>query len=287
MGRMASQFIPFSKYLSSDEELSKYISADNNQQDLMSLAVLLSVDSGKILEGVSQKNIEDYKKAAAKLKENLDCFLSKINTPIEPVKENLTPSIDHSYKQFNLVEVEKKERVLENGGMAPPKEWKSITELSLKNSEKNSLIEEMRKLSAEGKTFIKPVQKNYSISIEEFTSPFSYLENVHDYNGSFLIRLLKSSIEIDNEAAQFKVDLSNEKKACTNGDLIILHVYDINSSISDGEEKKFLLTLHFDKLNGFLRQENHKVFFLNNKQHKLSNKQVLELKRFCETKKIN
>ena len=55
MGRMATKFIPFSKYLSSDEELSKYLSTDKNQQDLMNLAVLLSIDSNKILEGVSQK----------------------------------------------------------------------------------------------------------------------------------------------------------------------------------------------------------------------------------------
>lgn len=286
---MASKFIPFSKYLSSDEELSKYLSIDKNQQDLMNLAVLLSIDSNKILEGVSQKNIEDYKKAAIKLKENVDSFLSKIDTDIEPVKENTIPFVldttEHSYKQYPLLK--KNERFLENGGMAPPKEWKTITELSLKNSEKNNLIEEMRKLSAQGKTIEKPVQKIYSISIEEFTSPFSYLENVHDYNGSFLIRLLKSPTEIDNEANNFRVDLSKEKKACTNGDLIILHVCDINSSLLEGEEKKFLLTLNFDKLNGILKQENNKVFFLNNKQHKLSNKQLLELKRFCATKKIN
>ena len=81
---MASKFIPFSKYIS--EEVAKSISLDNNQQDLMSLAVLLSVDSSKVLEGVSQKNVEDYKKAAIRLKENLDFFISKINTDIE-VKE--------------------------------------------------------------------------------------------------------------------------------------------------------------------------------------------------------
>lgn len=282
---MASKFIPFSKYLSSaEEEFNKSISIDKKQQDLMNLAVLLSIDSSKVLEGVSQKNIEDYKKSAFKLKENLDSFLSKIDTAIEP-KEDV-PETDMSFIE-PIVEVKKNERVLENGGMAPPKEWKSITELSLKNSEKNNLIEEMRKLSAQGKTIEKPVQKIYSISIEEFTSPFSYLENVHDYNGSFLIRLLKSPIEIDNEATNFKVDLSKEKKACTNGDLIILHVCDINSSLLDGEEKKFLIPLSFDKLNGILKcNRQDEILFYNNKKHKLSNKQLIELQKFCTAKKI-
>lgn len=282
---MASKFIPFSKYLSSDEELSKYLSIDKNQQDLMNLAVLLSIDSNKILEGVSQKNIEDYKKAAIKLKENVDSFLNKIDTDIE-VKEEAIPETNMSFLE-PIIEVKKNERVLENGGMAPPKEWKTITELSLKNSEKNSLIEEMRKLSAQGKTIEKPVQKIYSISIEEFTSPFSYLENVHDYNGSFLIRLLKSPIEIDNEANNFRVDLSKEKKSCANGDLIILHVCDINSSLSEGEEKKFLIPLSFDKLNGILKCDRQdEILFYNNKKHKLSNKQLLELQKFCTAKKI-
>lgn len=282
---MASKFIPFSKYLSSDEELSKYLSIDKNQQDLMNLAVLLSIDSNKILEGVSQKNVEDYKKSAIKLKENLDCFLSKIDTTAEDIKESI-PEEDMSFIE-PIVEVKKNERVLENGGMAPPKEWKTITELSLKNSEKNSLIEEMRKLSTQGKTIEKPVQKIYSISIEEFTSPFSYLENVHDYNGSFLIRLLKSPIEIDNEANNFRVDLSKEKKACANGDLIILHVCDINSSLLEGEEKKFLIPLSFDKLNGILKCDRQdEILFYNNKKHKLSNKQLIELSKFCLAKKI-
>ena len=282
---MATKFIPFSKYLSSDEELSKYLSTDKNQQDLMNLAVLLSIDSNKILEGVSQKKVEDYKKSAIKLKENLDFFLSKIDTTAEDIEESI-PEEDMSFVE-PVVEVKKNERVLENGGMAPPKEWKSITELSLKNSEKNSLIEEMRKLSAQGKTIEKPVQKIYSISIEEFTSPFSYLENVHDYNGSFLIRLLKSPAEIDIEAVRFKVLLSNEKKACANGDLIILHVCDIKSSLSEGEEKKFLIPLSFDKLNGILKCDRQdEIIFYNNKKHKLSNKQLLELQKFCTAKKI-
>jgi len=180
MGRMASKFIPFSKYLSSDEELSKYISADNNQQDLMSLAVLLSVDSSKILEGVSQKNIEDYKKAALKLKENLDCFLSKINTTSKEVSGDLIEETDVSFSSYvaksflgqsePVVEVQKNERVLENGGMAPPKEWKSITELSLKNSEKNNLIEEMRKMNNKGQTIVKSnFHHKLPVSISEFT----------------------------------------------------------------------------------------------------------------------
>lgn len=285
---MASKFISFNKP-SSDEggEVIKNISLD--KCDLMNLAISFSKDSSKILEEVYSKNSEEYKKTAIKLKDDLDLFLSKIEIKLEDkykISDNLispksTPFIEPK------VEVNKNERELENGGMAPIKNWKSITELSLKNSDKDNLIEEMRRLSLNGKTVEKTTRKDFSINIEDFTTSFTYLENVHDYNGSFLIKLLKSPIEIENEADRFKVDLSDEKKSCTNGDLIILHIYDINSSLSEGEEKKFLLTLNFDKLNGVLNKENYNIISINNKKHKLSNKQLLELKRFCTAKKIN
>jgi hypothetical protein len=178
------------------------------------------------------------------------------------------------------------DRQLDNGGLAPPKEWKSITEINLKSSEKYNLVEEMRKLKEQGKTINK---SNYHyktpINIEEFTEPFKYMENMHDYNGSFLITLLKSEIEISNQANTLHVDLSAEKDACANGDNIILSVYDITGSTSNGEEKKFLAILSFDKLHGTLKYS-HPIF-MNGKKCTLSTRQLIEIEKFCKAKKIN
>ena len=158
--------------------------------------------------------------------------------------------------------------------------------LNLKSSEKYDLVEEMRKLKESGQTVIK---SNYHykppITIEEFTEPFKYMENMHDYNGSFLITLLKSDVEISNQAATFQVDLKAEKDACSNGENIILSVYDITGSPSNGEEKKFLIILAFDKLYGTLKFS-HPIF-MNGKKNNLSSRQLSEIEKFCKAKKIN
>ena len=296
---------------------------DLQQYELLDLAIAVSIESGKLLECIALKNIAESKTFATQLKQKLEVIFSKLpsapaNYPInyiaftgatqsQEVKQETKSSYTHDYPTYvsnmlgNSLKEKEEEflrqsrehamskkfgRELDNGGMAPPKEWKSITELNLKNSEKNNLIEEMRKLKEKGITISKSsFHYKTPINIEEFTEPFRYMETMHDYNGSFLITLLKSDMDITNQAATFQVDLKEEKDSCANGETIILSVLDITGSVSNGEEKKFIIVLKFDKLRGTLKYS-HSVF-MNNKKTALSIRQLAEVDRFCKAKKIN
>jgi hypothetical protein len=105
-----------------------------------------------------------------------------------------------------------------------------------------------------------------------------------NYSGPFLVSLLKSEIEINNEASKFQLDLSNEKQKCSQGEILILSIYDISGSSSSGEEKKFLVILKFDTLNGTL--EWGYPIFHGRKKLELSNRQKFEIEKFCQSKKI-
>lgn len=177
------------------------------------------------------------------------------------------------------------DRQLDNGGMAPPKDWRSITELNLKNSVKNSLIEEMRVLKKNGQTVSSDFHYKNPVNIEEFTEPFKYIENVDNYNGPFFITLLKTDISISNQASLFQIDLNSEKDKCLNNEIIILTIFDIVGSTSKGEEKNFLIILSFDKFNGTLKYSH--AIFMNGKQVELSTRQQEEARKFCKAKKIN
>lgn len=313
MARMnANRFIPFGQPEKEDK---------TSDGELLKLAITLSAESGKLLESISNKDNVNSRVITAQLKQTLEQIISKLpstqasNVPTsgyvaitgtttshefknlkqsqypEFVKDVIKKSLQEKEEEFlqnSLTrQMEKKfDRHLDNGGLAPPQEWKSITEINLKASEKYNLVEEMRKLREQGKTIHK---SNYHyktpINIEEFTEPFKYLENMHDYNGSFLITLLKSDMEISNQANTLQVDLKSEKDACTNGDCIILSVYDITGSTSLGEEKKFMILLSFDKLHGTLKYS-HPIF-MNGKKCNLSTRQLVEVEKFCKAKKIN
>lgn len=321
MARKSNSFIKFKDILKEDIE-SSTISVDENHVYLLNLVIGISVDSSRLLDNISSK--KDFirsKSLAIQLQKSLELLLEKIEH--SPVKgdfnqkdlENFKTLKHSEYPSYvkKVIEIKKmsqKEygehlskspspsgysnaigqqpngRALHNGGMAPPKEWKSITELNLKSSEKDRLIEEMRKLNEQGKTVTK-TNISLPINVNEFTEPFKYLENIHDYNGSFLITLLKSLEDIKREEASNKVDLSKEIKKILNGEVIILSVYDIKGLISEGEEKKFLIVLTFDKLNGVLKSENIQTIFPNGKAHQLSKKQLTELNKFFISKKIN
>lgn len=264
----SNRFIPFDKQ-------KKEAQVQTFDNDLLNLAIAISLESSKLLECVSNKDSANSINFATQLKQKLEQIISKM-----PAQKIMSASF------INDTIKEELDRVLNNGGLAPPKEWKSITEISLKNSEKNNLVEEMRKLKEQGKTINKSTYHHKNpINIEEFTEPFKYMENMHDYNGSFLITLLKSDMEISNQANTLQIDLSLEKDACANGDRIILSVYDITGSASIGEEKKFLIVLLFDKLLGTLRYGY--PIFMNEKKHSLSTRQTVEIEKFCKAKKIN
>ena len=172
-------------------------------------------------------------------------------------------------------------RQLPDGGMAPPKFWES----KLSSSVKHNLVEELRKLKATGNVVTKSnFHHKKSSTIEEFTEPFRYIENLNDYNGPFLVNLLKSEAEINNQAAVCQVDLTIEKQKCLNEESIILSVYDIAGSVSK-EEKKFLIILDFDKLYGIIRYRY--VLFTGGKALSLSQRQHNEIQNFFKSKKIN
>lgn len=289
---------------------------DQKQYDLMNLAVTISIESGKLLEYTSNKDNDNIKLIISGLKQKLESILSKIQSGAPSNYIAYTgATTNHEFKNINhseypgfvskvikktIAEKEEEfltnrqeerwlkkndERQLDNGGMAPPKEWKSITELNLKASVKNSLIEEMRKLKEQGQTISSSLYYKKPVTIEEFTEPFNYIENTNDYNGSLFITLLKTDASISNQASLLKIDLKSEKDKCLNNESIILAVFDIVGSTSKGEEKNFLIILNFDKFNGTL-EYSHSMF-MSGKQVELSARQQEEARKFCKAKKIN
>lgn len=273
-----SKFIAFQNYVNPEKK-------NILKSELISLTAELSVESNNALKYALSNDSESVKLSITQLKQKIELLFNQLSSIDPPSKPEEPPSvIYHTSVNENSKKIS--DRELDNGGMAPPKAWKSITELNLKSSEKSVIIEEMRRLKEQGKTVIKShFHSRLPISIEEFTQPFSYLENVKDYNGSFLITLLRSKLEISNAASTFQIDLKHEEEACANGEKIILLACDIMSSMSHGEEKKFIIILNFDKLNGTLKYSH--AIFSNGKQLNLSNRQLNEVHQFCTKKKIN
>lgn len=287
-----NRFIPFSNYVEQASEEIKtdttvIISEEERQQKLMQLAIRLTVESAKLLESVLLKN-DNISEKSELLHELIYSFRDNFSTqsPTDVRQKDYSDYIadilqNDLQKQYKKTD----DRSLENGGMAPPKQWKSITELNLKATVMDSIVEEMRRMKDEGKTISKSSFHHKSpLTIEEFTEPFKFLEKVNDYNGSFLVTLLKSDMDISNQAATFQIDLSKERDACLKGDLIILSMFDILGSVSNKEEKKFITILNFDKLNGTLKAG--RSIFMNDKNYQLSTRQKAELNKFFNTKKI-
>jgi hypothetical protein len=176
----------------------------------------------------------------------------------------------------------KNERLLETGGLKPPaiKDWDNMN-LSFKDED--SLLRELRRMKLKGETISKSnYHSTVPMSIEEFTTPFRFIERVQDYNGPFLINLLKSETEIINNASKININLTTEIEACSNGKAIILSVYDIPGSPSKNEEKAFAIILNFNPLTGDLSYGYTK----SKGTTVLSPRQIEEVKIFCEKKKI-
>lgn len=291
-----------------------------NFDELKEIAISISLDASKLLDSILKKDISISSVIIEKLRKNLDLIpeptlekstlsvsettnyiaftgttvsnssVNTINYPNhvkEAIEKNLKDIESDLLKKFRETFIIKNEdRILDNGGMAPPKDCKSIANINLKSSEKFNFIEEMRKLRDKGITITKSnLHHNSPVSIEEFTEPFKYIENLNDYNGSFLVTLIKTEIDISNAESNIQIVLTKEKEACLNGECLILSILDINSSFSSGEHKRFLIILDFDKLNGTLRFS--KALFLSNKDSVLSCRQNDELIKFCRIKKIN
>lgn len=296
-----ARFIPFD---------SPKLSNNNTRtsDEKIKFAISISIESAKLLEETTKKEASDLR--IRELAENMQKALESLLNSVPEPKANtqstasdkmvlsgttamtsfLHPTNPYYVKAAEAAGITEKElnnnRLLDNGGMAPPKEWKSITEINLKKREKDDLISQMRTLKDQGKTITKSkFHHKMPITVSEFTEPFKYLENMHDYNGAYLISLLKSELEIDNQASTFQIDLNAEKESCMANETVILSVYDITGSSSNGEEKKFLILLSFDALHGTLVYD--RVIFPNGKNASLSQRQKNEIQTFCKTKKVN
>lgn len=256
----------------------------NPQEKVNELSISISIESAKLIEASSSKNFVNHKvrELVVELKNKLETVLSFLPEPefIDILNSN-NPYYIQPEKEIIPEGKDDKDRLLENGGMAPPK--LGIHDMFLRPSEKFSLIEEMRLMKKNGLT-VNPVIHNFKIpvGISDFVEAFKSLEHLHDYNGNFLVSLLKSEMEIDNTSKSINVELSKETVMCSNGDCLILSVYDISGSV-EKEEKKFIIIILFDKLNGTLKY-GYSILPSGGKQ--LSDRQRNEIENFCKSKNI-
>jgi hypothetical protein len=251
------------------------------EQEILALAINLSADSGRLLSIASESTIDmtELKTALEQLSENLEELRSKM--PKERPIPSFLAITGTTQLDTTLFCDKVAERQLSNGGLAPP----TIKDIKIDNFDKNNLIAEMRRMHRKNETITRSTLHHQTpFSIADFTEPFKYLENMHDYNGSFLVTLLKSELEIDSAAASFKIDLSEEKSFCQAGEALILQIYDIAGSPSKNEEKKFIVIISFDKLLGTLTYRYPQ--FQNGDKKSLSLRQKGELEKFFEKKKI-
>jgi hypothetical protein len=288
---MANNLSKRKKFISfSDQIQPGKIINTNLDEELVDLSIKLSIESSKLLHETSAHNEIDHsmtRQLAESIKMQAEEILRVL--PISPPSTLETSSMAEILKSYKVPyptyykePTPKNPRTLDNGGLAPPK--KTVTNIHLGDYEKSKLIQEMRAMKLRGQTITKSHAKTPA-NIKEFTDTFKYLENISDYNGSFLVNLLKSEIEITAQATMFQVDLSPEKQRCLDGECVILSIYDISGSASSGEEKKFLVILFFDSLHGQLTYL--EPVFTGRKKLTLSHRQVAEMERFCIVKKIN
>lgn len=259
------------KFISFNNDSKKSITSTENsfksiQEATLKTAIAFSKRSSFLLENIVlakdeqqiQKTIEDISALQGLLEGYID-LLTKPNSDDVEVKVN--------------------ERQLENGGLAPPvlKTWEKV---NLTLSEEQKLLQEIRNMKHKGESFSPNLFPKIPVSIEEFTNPFRYLEEIRDYNGAFLVNLLKSEKEILEYENKFNLNLQLELKECKLGKSLILDIYDIPGSISKGEEKRFSFILGFNPLNG-------ELFNLYPKSKtELSPRQKEEIIKFCKVKKI-
>ena len=174
-------------------------------------------------------------------------------------------------------------RTLSNGGMAPP-QIKKVDDISLGFYAQSKVINEMRKLNSMGQSVTNNSSfKRKPISMKEFADAFSFLEDVKDYTGPFLVKVFKSIPEIESQESSLKLDLTQEKYECSNCDSILINIYDIAGSTFDNESKHFMVLFNFDELTGTLE---FKRALLSGNKSDLSERQKNELIKFCKSKNL-
>lgn len=285
MASKSKKFIPFDKITknsSTSNSIGSYIKKVPKNivtQELVSnLAVSISIQVSSVLN-MSQKDWDNFPALRAQLislKESADKLLFEIDGNSCGKIEDLF-NVPSNKTTDRLIS----DRQLENGGMAPPKLW----DKNVDSMDKFFIIKEAKKLYLHGKKINRSNNHFKSqISLQEFTDAFKKLDDIYDYNGAFLVNLLKNEIEIDGAATAFHVDLSTEKKECEEGANLITSIYDIRGS-SGSEEKKFLLIFSFDRLSSELSYS-YPIFTRNDQEKKLSDRQKEELIKFCKAKNI-
>lgn len=285
---MPIKFISFKNNI--EESKKSTIDFKNLQEETLRIASAISQKSASILDitikSTDENSLKSVVEQLSDMQGLVNGFLSvlcenKIIPSSELEPEKVPAYISYTGKTGMDLFV-KNERLLETGGLKPPaiKDWDNMN-LSFKDE--NSLLRELRRMKNNGETISKSkFHSTIPMNMEEFTTPFRFLEKVQDYNGPFLINLLKSETEITNNSSKLNINLSTEIEACSNGKIIILSIYDIPGSPSKNEEKAFAIILNFNSLTGELSYGYTK----SRGTTVLSPRQVEEVKIFCEKKKI-
>lgn len=285
---MPKKFISFKSNI--EESKKSTIDFKNLQGETLRIANAISQKSSSILDitikSTDENSLKSVVEQLSSMQGLVNGFLSvlhenKIITSPDLEPEKVPAYIPISGKTGMDLFV-KNDRLLETGGLKPPpiQDWEKV---SLSFKDENSLLRELRRMKLKGETISKSsFHSTIPMNMEEFTTPFRFLERVQDYNGAFLISLLKSAVEITNTANKIGINLDTEEQACSNGRIIILSVYDIPGSPSKNEEKAFVIILQFNSLTGELNY----AYTKSKGNSSLSSRQVEEIKIFCEKKKI-
>jgi len=282
-------------------ELENELKNEFNVYTLKRLVTIINKDCDSILKSINQYNVslntivpkKDNLVLSAEVRFNGFNPTIGITKENQEVSKNYLDSAKSVDEQINKAFAEKlknsqQNRVLDNGGLAPPvNNWKSLSQIELSNSDKKNLVEEMKSLHVKGITVNKKTFHHKTpINMEEFTEPFLFLESMHDYNGSFIVTLLRNKLNVSSQAITNGIDLSGEIQNCIDNKNILISIYDINGSTLNNEHKRFAISLSFDSIHGILKYDKA-IFSKSSKDSQLTNRQIEEIKKFCNLKKIS
>lgn len=271
---------------------------DNTGENMLHAAIGLCTEAGEILEEVVRSKYEDTPLDVTNIKEEIGdvmwymaIFLRDLDIDLfDAMAINIAklraryPGEKFSTERANNRDLNAERSILEgNGGFLPPPSIFDTKKLDEFNKVK--LISQMRGLYNKG-VQLKPRNPGFLYhSISEFTKPFSYLESMKDYTGSFIIKVLSSENDIKKAASDLKINLNDHLEACMMNTKVIVSVFDITGSSAKSEEKKFLLSFDFLPLYGKIKLSS--ILFENGESKQLSNRQFSELESFCKIKKID
>lgn len=279
-------------------ELENELQNEFNTYTLKRLTSIIQRSTKSIIESINKYNVsvativpETKKQIIYSGTAPLSSFVSITGTT-GTAKKDIVSSVKSNDDIINQMLQEKikkaqEGRALDNGGLAPPSTWKSVNDVDLSNTQKKSLVEEMKNLHLKGIAVNKTTfHHKPPITMDEFTEPFKFLENMHDYNGPFIVSLLKNSSDMISQSVVNGFDLTPEIQECNKHKKILISIYDIGASVLKGEEKKFIISLNFDSLNGSLSYDKS-IFQMLSNNKKLTSRQIEEVKKFCTSKKVS